>query len=99
MTEEEKLIEAMAKALAPKAWGPLTEGSYLAQDNRRKASLKHARAALAAAREAGYAVVPAEPTEAMVQTGLDELRTHLGHGGVIVRDAVFCYRAMIEAAR
>lgn len=55
---EEKLIETMARKIAPKAWDTLGGlHDTMAQENRRKASLKHARAALAAAREAGWGLV------------------------------------------
>lgn len=45
-----EVIEAMAQALAPKAWAYPDRPYYetIAQINRRKASLRHARAALAA---------------------------------------------------
>lgn len=54
---EEELVEAMARALAPLAWASPETNDTLAQVNRRKASLKHARAALTAAREAGWRLV------------------------------------------
>ena len=47
MTDDE-IVEAMARAIAPLAWQASADN--LAQENRRKASLKHARAALSVAR-------------------------------------------------
>ena len=46
------MIEQMARAIAPKAWAYFDRGDQtMAQEHRRTASLRHARAALAAARE------------------------------------------------
>lgn len=46
----------------------------------------------------GWRLVPVEPTEEMAAAGLAELQEQLGHMAVIVRDPVFCYRAMLAAA-
>jgi hypothetical protein len=53
-----------------------------------------ADAALAAIKEAGFVVVPAEPTEAMVEAGAKDFGGDL----VTTRGASDIYRAMIEAA-
>ena len=56
-----------------------------------------ADAALAAIKQAGFAVVPAEPSEAMLfagETGLSEAGVDDPNTG----DALMCYRAMIEAS-
>lgn len=51
---------------------------------------------LAALDEAGYVIVPREPTDAMGKAGEAEL---LANGiSVIARDPVFCWRAMIAEA-
>lgn len=55
---------------------------------------RNADAALAAIKEAGFVVVPAEPTEAMVDAAAKDFRGDL----VTARGASGIYRAMIEAA-
>ena len=47
----------------------------------------------------GFVLVPVEPTEEMLQAGLRELQENLGDMSVIVRDPLFCYRAMLAASR
>lgn len=49
MTIPNEMVERGARAIAPLAWAALGTGDTLAQANRRKASLRHARAALEAA--------------------------------------------------
>jgi len=64
------MVEQVARALAPLAWAALGLADTLVHQNRRKASLNHARAAIAAyeaaLKEAGLVVVPREPTPAML---------------------------------
>lgn len=57
MMTEEKLIEVMARAISGAPF-PSTK------------SLAKARAALAAVREAGYTVVPVEPTPSQTEAGI-----------------------------
>ena len=57
----------------------------------RRTVTKHADAALAAIKQAGFVVVPAEPTEAMISAGLPIADLDSGHPEDI-------YRAMIEAS-
>jgi hypothetical protein len=59
---EPKLVEAIAREIAPLAWAALGMADTLAQKNRRTASLKHAAAALSAIEREGWKVVPVEPT-------------------------------------
>lgn len=64
----------------------------------------HASAALTALTEAGYAVVPVEPTEAMKRAGATSVLTDLqGCRPATIRaaaeDAIDVYRAMIAAAK
>lgn len=49
-----------------------------------------------AARAAIEAMI--EPTDKMVQNGLEELQENLGDMSVITRDPQLCYQAMIRAA-
>lgn len=61
-------IERVARALAPLAWRALGLCDTLAQENRRKASLRHAEQALTALRPGdelpnGLVVVPNEPKD------------------------------------
>jgi hypothetical protein len=52
------MIEKVARAIAPKAWDNLKTGhGSSAQISRRTASLRHARAAIAAMREPGEAAL------------------------------------------
>jgi predicted CoA-binding protein len=57
-----------------------------------------AQAALTAMAEAGYAVVPVEPTEAMVEAGNNALCDN-GVDDIQDDDALAAYRAMISAAQ
>src|SRR5690349_13234918 len=57
------------------------------------ASLKAADACLSAIKQAGFAVVPVEPTEAMESAGCAELV----FGEPMPHDASRCWRAMIDA--
>jgi len=71
----DEIIETMARAFAPLAWAALGTGDTLAHLNRRKASMRHARAALSAAEAAGWVMVPAAPTAAMIiaaETAIDD---------------------------
>lgn len=53
-----------------------------------------------ALREAGYAVVPVEPTEAMAKAGGEEGDWHSAYGDGETYDlASFVYQAMIQAAQ
>ena len=61
------LIEAIARALCKSQGEP---------DNCAKFYTESAQAALTAITEAGYAVVPVEPTEAMIEVGADLLDSH-----------------------
>ena len=45
-----EMVERVARALAPLAWAALGTGDTLAHENRRKASLRHAKAAIEAMR-------------------------------------------------
>ena len=69
MTE---MVKKIALAIAPAAWVAYrkigTGGDSIAQENRRKASLKHARAALETMRK---------PTEAMLRAGENATRSNL----------------------
>ncbi|MDE2106771.1 MAG: hypothetical protein KGL39_56675 [Patescibacteria group bacterium] len=49
--ERDRIVEKVARALAPASWAALGTGDTLAHANRRKASLRHACAALAVAGE------------------------------------------------
>lgn len=63
-----KTLEVMARAIAPLAWKALGLCDTLAQENRRKASLRHAEAALTAYEShlhaSKMAVVPSPPPPA-----------------------------------
>lgn len=45
------MVERVARAIAPMAWNSVNAGDTAGQKNRRKASLKHARAAIEAMRQ------------------------------------------------
>lgn len=94
---EESMVERVARALwearsdDERAWEEVSPGE-------RKVTLRRARTAIAAhiaaLSEAGYAIVPREPTEEMLQRGL------AAWGGFAKSGNKLCaaYRAMIGAA-
>lgn len=65
-----EMIERVARALAPLAWAALGTGDTLAHANRRKASGRHARAAILAMQQA---------TPSMVKA-VDDHPDYLGYG-------------------
>lgn len=86
------LIEAVAKAIADSD-RTLTETTFL-----EPRYLRYARAALSAIEANGYRVVPVEPTQEMIEAGLE---------GEVVRDSsgtswrsptAYVYSAMLSAA-
>lgn len=83
MTDEEKLIDVMAR-------GILTRARFAGMTINEAAAYAHA--ALAAAREAGYVIVPVNPTEAMYAAAEREW-----DGRMSARSAGV-WRAMIAAA-
>lgn len=88
MADEEKLVEAMTRAVG-------IERCRIGGGT----NTDVARAALAAAREAGWRLVPAEPTEAMLTAGAPVCyQAYDGDWAVALSDAGDCYRAMIAAA-
>lgn len=54
-----EMIERVARALAPTSWAALGTGDTLAHKNRRTASTRHARLAIAAMREITDAMIDA----------------------------------------
>jgi hypothetical protein len=68
MTEDE-LIEKMAREMFPTAWDADHDDPHDDGQISKKYARFKARAALAAIREAGFEVVPREPTEAMAERG------------------------------
>ena len=96
--KQDPLIEAIAEALAdqcPNPPAPRLMASHAAMHR------KEAHAIVETVRAAGYAIVPREPTEAMIEAGDDicpiarGTETHRMAGGVVPQDY---WRAMIEAA-
>jgi hypothetical protein len=89
MTDRDKLIEAMARAICeyetPESYDDLPEISMI-----KKYFRATAQAALAAIEAAGFAVVPLEPTEAMMRAGDQEMPNPTC--------LVSAYRAMLAAA-
>jgi len=84
MTPTDAMVEQVARALAPLAWAALGLADTLAHQNRRKASLNHARAAIAAYEaalsEAGLVVVPNKPaTDHFDPNGWEAMRDALRH--------------------
>jgi len=87
-----EMVVRVAKALAPAAWGWYSKiGDTLAQESRRKASLKHARVAIQAMRE---------PTEGMLAAGDSQMpQFHPDEGYLTGRDVlVDVWPDMIDAA-
>ncbi len=60
-----------------------------------------AQAALQAIHDAGYAVVPSEPTEAMFEAGFDatSVELHPGEHPDDVNNPAVCWRAMLSASQ
>ena len=56
-------------------------------------------AAKAQAIPEGFAVVPKEPTEKMIDTGMESFCFPLDNGHFYNHDLIFAYRTMIEAAQ
>lgn len=84
------LIEAIARAV--EECGPIGCCNI---DERNAAEI--AQAALTAITEAGYAVVPIEPTEAMLEAARDVPFIAMGNGEYLEPDRIDIYRAMIAA--
>jgi len=82
-----EIVERVARALAPVAWAALGTGDTLANQSRRTASLRHARAAIAAMRE---------PDSRMIEAGWINARDVDGNPSD--DNAVACWEAMIDAA-
>lgn len=81
-----EMIERVAKAIAPNCWEQLGRTSdSLANSSRRKASIKHAKAAIQAMRE---------PTEEM----LDADSRYGDCAGSRYGNCIVCYYDMIDAA-
>ncbi len=97
-----EIEEAMARAMQDRyeresPWkGDGTTWDEL-EEHTRQGWLEDARAALRALSEQGYAVVPVEPTEAMVAAAMDEWHEDRNtvYLHVLMRD---CWRAMLDAA-
>ena len=98
MTEVPKHIDVMARAI----YGPRPVSFDAASQGQRDCCIKEATAAVAALVEAGFAIVPREPTEAMFEKGRKAWkapRLHVSH--TASDEFMTCgviYRAMIEAA-
>ena len=90
MTSDDSLIEAMARAHYVSRYADEWENTMLAEKD---SFLRAMRAALTALRDQGYAVVPREPTEAMLTEGASECWGENPH-----EDARDCWTAMLEAA-
>ena len=85
-----ELVEKMARAMCgSKAW-PVVFQSGAAQEL--------SRAALRAITDAGYAVVPVEPSWGMKIAGRDAILAEDGSLDLSSDDAFACYRAMLAAA-
>jgi hypothetical protein len=91
-----QLVEVMARAAFERrhkgarncyAWDDFWEEN----EYQRNHYMNEAQAALAAIKANGFAVVPVEPTEAMIEAGVNEMRDPSG----LVR----AYRAMLTAAQ
>jgi hypothetical protein len=92
MTEREKLIEAMAKAIHDADWG---DNAWLAASlMERYESELRATATLAAIEAMGAVVVPVEATEGMERAGGLALHKCSGAFG----SAGACYAAMLSAS-
>jgi hypothetical protein len=81
MSAYDDLVERLAKKLAPKAWATLgypPGHDTPATQNRRTASLRHARAVLSSLHAAGLRIVPEKPTEAIREACADGLKFWLG---------------------
>lgn len=91
MTEERgALIEAMARALCEAQGVRRIDGNEMAR------ARDEVEAALTAITEAGYALVPVEPTDAMLEAGHDLLTEH--GCNPLTGDAELCWEAMISAS-
>ena len=94
----EKLVEAIARAMEPSAFATfdrghtvqnyLAERAFLGAEKTVRSARRKVRAALAAIKAEGYAVLPREPTEAMVRAACDSCDTTPAGE----------WRAMVEAA-
>jgi len=88
------LVERLARAIDPASWDA-TPAKWGMRTVRREASIVAARACLAELSAAGYAVVPVEPTEAILRAGHDADREQFrGHTPMIG-----IWRAMLAASR
>lgn len=98
MTEPE-LIEKMAEAIYRKRNGHgCVPWSRLHRDHKTP-YIGDARAALAAIRESGREVAPAEPDDAMIRAGVNyRLSTRIGGDNRWPEDTAALYRAMLAAS-
>jgi hypothetical protein len=74
------LDEHVARAIAPLAWAALGLADTLAQENRRTASLRHARAAIAAVREREASQVELQDEIDLLHETIAQMREKLAHG-------------------
>jgi hypothetical protein len=96
---DEKIVEVMARAICDGEGSPCCSWQACVDAERScpGARLSEARAALSALRDAGYAVVPVEPTEAMLSAYWDSVERE--HDALTMKGkAAARYRAMIAAA-
>lgn len=94
MTEERgALIEAMARALCEAQGVRRIDGNEMAR------ARDEVEAALTAISNAGFAIVPVEPSEAMEEAARDVPFIAMGDGEYAEPDRIDIYRAMIEAGR
>ncbi|GGA45811.1 hypothetical protein [Pelagibacterium lentulum] len=85
------ITEIMARALWPlQEWGGIEHNAYLA-----------AQAAISALNEAGYVIVPKEPSIEMIAAFWRQKNTGTQEPGLMGpdRDDYSAYRAMIEASK
>ncbi len=86
MTDREKIVEIMAIAIA-----------WFFDENDTPDDA--AKAALKALEEAGYVIVPKEPTDEMVSAGQKPNRTIHDHSYLTAHSVETRYKAMIQAAQ
>ena len=93
MTRE--LVERVARAIYPGAWAERAVPSFVL-DAAREESLVCAHNALAAIADAGFAVVPREPTREMLAAGADV--EGMDFLSIQSKTAAECWDAMVLAA-
>ena len=106
MSEREKIIETMISAMASSqakddegTFEPLLDQINLSENAMRTVLRAAATDAIAALDAAGYAIVPREPTEAMLEAGSTArcYREDGGRDGLTDDNTVATWRAMIAA--